>query len=160
WGYRLQALPTVRCHVNAVDVETSRVRLARHGLAQPPMLDGIRVGETADEIKNRLGRPATESWSVRTRRVRQSTGNAGTTTHVIEPAVDARFARLNITRPSYSGDDVARIYEFEVYGPEGPQNLALGRPATGSIPCSEEQGPEKAVNGSVAGGAADAWCGE
>ena len=69
---------------------------------------------------------------MRSRRVRQRTGNAGTTTHVIEPAVDARFVRLNITRPSYSGEPVARIYEFEVYGPDGRQNLALGRPATGS----------------------------
>ena len=31
-------------------------------------------------------------------------GNNGTTTHVIEPAVDARFVRLNISRPTYSGD--------------------------------------------------------
>ena len=37
-------------------------------------------------------------------------------------------------------------------------NLALNRPATGSAPCSEDQGPEKAVNGSVSGGQADRWC--
>jgi hypothetical protein len=84
----------------------------------------------------------------------------GTTTHVIEPAVEARFVRLNVTRPSYSADSAARIYEFEVYGPDGPQNLALGSPATGSIPCGEDQGPEKAVNGSVAGGETDRWCSE
>jgi hypothetical protein len=82
---------------------------------------------------------------------------------------------------TYSGDPVARIYEFEVYGPDGPtagfitrspaekgpphagsetvpENLALGRPATGSVPCSQDQGPEKAVNGSVAGGETDRWC--
>jgi hypothetical protein len=97
---------------------------------------------------------------VRTRRVRQTAANAGTTTHVIEPAIDARFVRLNIFRPTFSGDPVARIYEFEVYGPAGRQNLALGRPATGSLPCSQDQGPEKAVNGSVAGGEADRWCAE
>ena len=51
-----------------------------------------------------------------------------------------------------------RIYEFEVYGPDGRVNLALHRPATGSVPCSQDQGPEKAVNGSVAGGQADRWC--
>ena len=160
WVYALALLPAVIFLGHAVDVKTTRQRLARHGLMQPAMLDGIRVGETADDVKNRLGRPAAESWSVRTRRVRQRTANAGTTTHVIEPAVAARFVRLNVTRPSYSGDDAARIYEFEVYGPGGPQNLALGRPATGSLPCREDQGPEKAVNGSVAGGAADAWCGD
>ena len=79
---------------------------------------------------------------------------------MIEPAVDARFVRLNISRPTYSGDAVARIYEFEIYGADGRQNLALGRPATGSLPCSPDRGPEKAVNGSVAGGKADSWCAE
>jgi hypothetical protein len=111
-------------------------------------------------VRNRLGKPAEERWSVRSRRVRQHTGNAGTTTHVIEPAVAARFVRLNVSRPTYSGEPVARIYEFEVYGPDGPANLALGRPATGSVPCREDQGPEKAVNGSVAGGETDGWCSE
>jgi hypothetical protein len=108
---------------------------------------------------------------------------------VIEPAVEARFVRLNVTRPSYSGEPVARIYEFEVYGPDGSKerrqvgppgradepalagrvarrrdnpvdgaNLAFHRPATGSPPCSQDQGPEKALNGSVGGGPADKWC--
>jgi len=79
---------------------------------------------------------------------------------VIEPPVEARFVRLNVTRPSYSGEPVARIYEFEVYGPDGRANLALRRPATGSPPCSQDQGPEKAVNGSVTGGKTDRWCAE
>ena len=79
---------------------------------------------------------------------------------MIEPAVEARFVRLNISRPTYSGEAVARIYEFEIYGADAQQNLALSRPATGSPPCSPEQGPEKAVNGSVAGGKADSWCAE
>jgi hypothetical protein len=79
---------------------------------------------------------------------------------VIEPAVEARFVRLNITRPTYGVDWLARIYEFEVYGADGRQNLALGRPATGSSPCSPDQGPEKAVNGSVSGGKTDRWCAE
>jgi hypothetical protein len=77
---------------------------------------------------------------------------------VIEPAVDARFVRLNVTRPTYSGEPVARIYEFEVYGPDGRVNVALNRPATGSLPCGQDQGPEKAVNGSVSGGETDRWC--
>jgi len=51
---------------------------------------------------------------------------------------------------------VGRIYEFEVYGPDGKTNLALNRPATGSKPCNADQGPEMAVNGSVA----DRWCAE
>jgi hypothetical protein len=109
-------------------------------------------------VRTRLGKPAEERWSVRSERVRKDSGNAGTTTHAIEPAVEARFVRLNVTRPSYSGEPIARIYEFEVYGPGSAANLALGRPATGSPPCSPDQGPEKAVNGSVAGGESDRWC--
>ena len=130
------------------------------GWRSRPSIDSIRQGEPVEDVKKRLGTPAEDRWSVRTRRVRQNTGNAGKTTHVIEPAVEARFVRLNVIRPSYSGDSVARIYEFEVYGPDGPRNLALGRPATGSLPCSPDQGPEKAVNGSVAGGKTDRWCAE
>lgn len=159
WIYALALLPAVIFIIHAIDLRASRQRLARNGLTAPALLDSIRDGETADAIKKRLGQPAAEGWSVRTRRIRQRTANAGTTTHVIEP-VDARFVRLNITRPSYDDQYAARIYEFEVYGTEGPGNLALNRPATGSIPCREDQGPEKAVNGSVAGGAADAWCGD
>jgi hypothetical protein len=160
WVYALALLPSVIFIGHAVDVTYRRERLTRHGLAQPALIDGIRQGDTLEDVKKRLGTPAEDRWSVRTRRVRQRTGNAGVTTHVIEPEVGARFVRLNVIRPSYSGDPVARIYEFEVYGPDGPRNLSLGRPATGSLPCSQDQGPEKAVNGSVAGGKADSWCAE
>ena len=135
-------------------------RLARRGLTAPALIDSVRDGEPVEDVKKRLGKPAEERSGTRVRRVRQRAGNAGTTTHVIEPAVDARFVRLNVRRPSYSGEPVARIYEFEVYGPDGRVNLALSRPATGSAPCSPDQGPEKAVNGSVAGGQADRWCAE
>jgi hypothetical protein len=37
-------------------------------------------------------------------------------------------------------------------------NLALNRPATGSTPCNVNEGPAKAVNGSVSGGNTDKWC--
>jgi hypothetical protein len=95
---------------------------------------------------------------VRVRRVRQRSGNVGTTTHIIEPAAPARFVRLNVTRATYSGEPVARIYEFEIYAPDSSVNLALNRPVTGTPPCSPDEGPEKAVNGSVAAGAGDKWC--
>src|SRR5436853_56876 len=80
----------------------------------------------------------------------------GTTTHVIEPGVEGRFVRVNISRPTYNGERVATIYELEAYGADG-RNLALGRPATGSQPCSPDRTPDKAVNGSVTGGKADSW---
>lgn len=37
-------------------------------------------------------------------------------------------------------------------------NLALGRPATASGQCNANEGPAKAVNGSVSGGNTDKWC--
>jgi F5/8 type C domain len=158
WVYGLALLPSVMFFGHGLEVKIRSDRLARRGLTQPALMDSAREGEAIADVKQRLGKPAEERWSVRSERVRRHTGNAGTTTHVIEPAVETRFVRLNVIRPTYSGEPTARIYEFEIYGPDGPENLALGRPATGSIPCSQEQGPEKAVNGSVAGGEADRWC--
>jgi hypothetical protein len=158
WVYGLALLPSLIFFGHGLDVKLQRERLARRGLTTPALIDSIQPGESADAVKKRLGKPAEEWWSTRSRRVRQKTGNAGTTTHVIDPAVEARFVRLNITRPTYTGQPVARIYEFEIYGPDGRVNLALNRPATGSVPCSPDQGPEKAVNGSVSGGQSDRWC--
>jgi PKD repeat protein len=37
-------------------------------------------------------------------------------------------------------------------------NLALGATATSSAPCGANEGPEKAINGSVSGGNGDKWC--
>ena len=160
WVYGLALLPSLIFFGHGLEAKFRGERLTRRGVTAAALIDSVREDDTADDVKKRLGKPAEERWSERTRRVRQGTGNAGTTTHVIETPVDARFVRLNVTRASYSGEPVARIYEFEVYGPDGRVNLALGRPATGSLPCSPDQGPEKAVNGSVAGGQADRWCAE
>ncbi len=158
WVYGLALLPSLIFFGHGVERKLRSEHLARRGLTAPALMESVREGEAVQDVKTRLGEPAEEGWSVRSRRVRQRAGNAGTTTHAIEPAVDARIVRLNVARPSYSGEPVARIYEFEVYGPDGPGNLALGRPATGSIPCRPDRGPDKAVNGSVAGGDADSWC--
>jgi hypothetical protein len=158
WVYGLALLPSVMFFGHGLDATFRIERLTRRGVISPALMDSIRPGETIEEVTKRLGKPNGEYAGVQITRVRQRGGNAGTTTHVIEPTVDARFVRLNVSRPSYSGEPVARIYEFEVYGPDGKVNLALNRPASGSQPCSEEQGPDKAVNGSVAGGQADRWC--
>jgi len=158
WVYGLALLPSVMFLGHGVAMTYRGDQLARRGMTQPALMDSTREGEAVADVKQRLGKPAEERWSVRSRRVRRDAGNAGTTTHVIEPAVETRFVRLNIIRPTYSGEPIARIYEFEVYGPDGPENLALGRPVTGSLPCSPDEGPEKAVNGSVAGGQTDRWC--
>ncbi|HEU4925878.1 MAG TPA: discoidin domain-containing protein [Vicinamibacterales bacterium] len=160
WVYGLALLPAVIFFGHGLEAKFRSERLTRRGVITAAQIDGVQVGESIDDVKKRLGKPGGEMWSTRTRRVRQRTGNAGTTTHVIEPAVDTRFVRLNVIRPSYNGEPIARIYEFEVYGPDGRVNLALHRPTTGSLPCRPDQGPEKAVNGSVAGGQADSWCAE
>jgi hypothetical protein len=158
WVYALALLPALIFFGHGVETMVRSNWLARHGLTDPALIDSVREGEAFADVKKRLGEPAEERQSVRSRLVRQRTGNTGTTTHVIEPAVDARFVRLNVVRPNYSGFPTARIYEFEAYGPDGPGNLALGRPVTSSVPCRPDRGPEKAVNGSVAGGEADSWC--
>jgi hypothetical protein len=160
WVYGLALLPALAFVGHGIDVMSDRARYGRGGLTEPALMNTVQQGETVESVIARLGKPGSDRASVGTRRVRPSTGNSGTTTHVIEPAVDARFVRLNITRPTYRGDRVARIYEFEVYGPDGRQNLAVGRAATGSRPCTPDQGPDKAVNGSVSGGEADRWCAE
>ena len=160
WVYGLALLPPVIFFGHGLETKFRGERLSRNGQTAPALIDSVRDGESFEDVKKRLGKPAREYAGVRVRRVRQQSGNVGTTTHVIEPAVDARFVRLNITRASYSGEPIARIYEFEIYGPDGKVNLALNRPVTGSPPCAEDRGPEKAVNGSVAGGTADSWCGQ
>jgi len=160
WVYALAVLPAVVFFGHALDMRLDIARLTRHGLTDPALINSIQQGEKLDVVKARVGKPAEERWSERTKRVRQRAGTPGTTINVIEPAMNARFVRVNVTHPSYDGPEVARIYELEVYGSDGPQNLALGRPATGSQPCSPDQTPDKAVNGSVAGGKADSWCSE
>ncbi|WP_051367693.1 GH92 family glycosyl hydrolase [Hamadaea tsunoensis] len=40
----------------------------------------------------------------------------------------------------------------------GPPNVALNKPATGSAACNTNEGPAKAVNGSVTGGTSDKFC--
>ncbi|MER7751990.1 discoidin domain-containing protein [Kitasatospora sp. NPDC097643] len=43
-------------------------------------------------------------------------------------------------------------------GAPSGSNLALNRPATASGQCNANEGPAKAVNGSVSGGTSDKWC--
>ena len=67
--------------------------------------------------------------------------------------------RLNVTTPANDGNGAARINEFEVYGGGGgPTNVALNKPATADSSCNANEGPAKAVNGSVSGGNTDKWC--
>jgi hypothetical protein len=158
WVYGLALFPAVIFFGHGLEVKIRRERLSARGLTAPALIDSATKGETVEVVQQRLGKAANDfPWETR-RRVRAKSGTSGATTHVIEPAAEARFVRLNITRPTYSGDPTARIYEFEVYGADPLANLALQRPATGSVPCYDDQGPEKAFNGSVSGGSSDKWC--
>ena len=158
WVYGLALLPSVIFFGHAIEVKIRRDRLSSKGLVRPELIDSIRSGEADEDVIKRLGKPAyEENWQSR-KRVRAQGEATGITTHAIDPAVEARVIRLNITRPTYTHDRSARIYEFEVYGPGDSANLALNRPAIGSAPCDPEEGPAKAFNGSVSGGPGDKWC--
>jgi hypothetical protein len=158
WVYALALIPAVIFFAHDVQLKVRRQSLSASIITQPGLLDGIREGETPEAVIQRVGKPSSDVQWERHRRVSASGKNTGITIHNIEPAVEARYVRLNIRVPSYNGDPAARIYEFEVYGNDESVNLALNRPATGSAPCTPSQGPQKAVNGSVNGGETDCWC--
>jgi hypothetical protein len=158
WVYGLALIPAVIFFAHGVQLGVRRQSLSRNAIVQPALLDSIREGETPEAVIQRVGKPSWDRQWERHRRVSASGKDQGVTTHNIDPAVEARYVRLNIRVPSYNGDPAARIFEFEVYGNNESVNLALNRPATGSTPCSGAQGPEKAVNGSVKGGETDCWC--
>ncbi|WP_342476476.1 discoidin domain-containing protein [Paenibacillus sp. FSL H7-0350] len=68
-------------------------------------------------------------------------------------ALSARYIKLNVTTPTQTTDPVARIYEFQVFG---PPNLALNKPATVDSTCNTSQTAAKAVDGSVTNDSK--WC--
>jgi ABC-type transport system involved in multi-copper enzyme maturation permease subunit len=157
WVYALALFPSLIFLMYYTEVKLRTMSLASGDVITPALMDSIGAEETADAVIKRLGKTTRDSEWTTSRRVREKGEESGVTTHTVEPAFDAQFVRLSIFRGSYANDATARIYEFEVYG-DGPENLALNRPATGSVPCSPDEGPEKAFNGSVSGGAGDRWC--
>lgn len=156
WVYGLALFPALIFFGHGLQVKLRRDHLSAHGMVSAAAIDSVAKGQNDEEVLKRVGRPAEDvKWTSR-RRIRQN-GAASITTHSIN-ATTARFVRLNILTPSQSGDPAARVYEFEVYGPAAARNLALRRPAIGSLPCDSSEGPEKAFNGSVSGGSGDKWC--
>lgn len=161
WVYLLALLPAFIFSVYAIQVKVRRTMLSARSVVNPALLDSVRDGETAEAVIQRLGQPYNDFQFNRQMRARDRGEASGITSHAIEPSIEARYVRLNIIMPSHNanfGDRTARIYEFEVYGEDGKTNLALNRPATSSKPCSPDEGPEKALNGSVKGGRKDRWC--
>ena len=154
WVYGLALFPTIIFLGHAAQIKFRRAMLSSVAPVTPALMDSVREGDTVDSVLERLGKPPTDyAWQSR-QRVRDEKGNAaGITIHNIDPAVEARYVRLNILLPTNTNDRSARICELEVYG-NNDENLALNRPVTGSKPCSDSEGPEKAVNGNVE----DNWC--
>jgi ABC-type transport system involved in multi-copper enzyme maturation permease subunit len=157
WVYGLALFPSIIFFGNSLHVKFQRMSLAANGTTKPALIDSIRPGESVDAILRRLGKPSSDYQWQTSKRVRDDSESNGVTTHKIEPGYEARYVRLNVLQASYVNDGRSRIYEMEVYG-NGPENLALKRPATSSSPCSADEGAEKAFNGSVAGGKKDRWC--
>jgi hypothetical protein len=156
WVYALALFPAVIFFGRSLHVKYRRTEYSSHAMTTPALMDSIQTNETVDAVLQRVGKTSQDSQRSRPRRF-YSTNASGVTTHTVEPGYEARYVQLNIISPTYFHDRTARIYEFEVYG-DGPANLALHRPATGSPPCSADEGPEKAFNGSVSGGTKDRWC--
>ena len=77
WVYGLALLPSLIFFGHGLDAKFRSDRLPRRGLTAAALIDSVREGETADEVKKRVGKPAEERWSVRTRRVRQRPGMRG-----------------------------------------------------------------------------------
>lgn len=153
WVYALALFPTAIFLGHAAHVKIRHASLSASPPARPGLIDSVRDLETDDAVLERLGHPASDrQWPGR-RQVPQDAAG-GATVHAVDPPVDARYVRLDVFRPNYARDAAARIFELEVYG-DADRNLALGRPATGSSPCSPAEGPEKAFDGS---GAGDPWC--
>src|SRR5579872_6160967 len=96
WIYALALLPSVIFFGHSLDTQLDRERLARKGLTSAALIDGVREGDSVDDVKKSVGKPSEERWGTRTKRVRK-TGGAGITTHVIHAAIEARFVRLNIS---------------------------------------------------------------
>jgi ABC-type transport system involved in multi-copper enzyme maturation permease subunit len=156
WVYALALFPAAIFFGRSLIVKSQRAEFSTHAMTTPALMDSIQMGEAVDAVLQRVGKTSEDKQWQRPRRFPNREAS-GITTHKIEPGHEARYVRLNIMSPTYSRDRTARIYEFEVYG-EGPENLALNRPATGSTPCGADEGPEKAFNGSVKGGTKDRWC--
>ena len=157
WVYGLALFPSVIFFAHSVQTKFQHASLSSGGLISPALIDSVRTGESPESILQRLGTPSSDSQWVNSQPVQNEEKDTGITTHTMDPIVQARFIQLNIVMPNYTNDGISRIYEVEVYGSDSV-NLALQRPATGSTPCSPNEGPEKAFNGSVAGGTSDRWC--
>src|SRR5512137_543114 len=91
WVYGLALFPAVIFFGHAVEVKIRRDRLSARGFTPAALIDSTQNGETSEDVVKRLGKPARDQkWESR-RRVRAKDAATGITTHMIDPAVNARF---------------------------------------------------------------------
>ncbi|MFI9554699.1 endo-beta-N-acetylglucosaminidase [Nonomuraea endophytica] len=128
--------------LGATDVSATRksLRLSWTGSGRPHHYDLYR--RNADGTRTYLGATPGDAYFVPQL---DRAGSEASTTLDVE-AVSAEYGRSGpaSTTVSWSGT--------------GETNLALNRPATASGQCNTNEGPAKAVNGSVGGGNTDKWC--
>ncbi len=98
----------------------------------------------ADGSRTFLGATPNDAYFVG--RLDRAGGEAATTLDV--EAVSTTYGRSNAASTSVSWNST----------PPTAGNLALNRPATAPGQCNANEGPAKAVNGSVGGGNSDKWC--
>ncbi|RKT19312.1 mannosyl-glycoprotein endo-beta-N-acetylglucosaminidase [Streptomyces sp. 1114.5] len=98
----------------------------------------------ADGSRTFLGATPNDAYFVG--RLDRAGGEAATTLDV--EAVSTTYGRSNAASTSVGWNST----------PPTSANLALNRPATASGQCNTNEGPGKAVNGSVSGGNSDKWC--
>ena len=115
---------------------------AARGLTDPALMNSVQKGEThrgREGAARKAGRGTRRDASQACSEARRQQRN--------DHARDRRRRRCAFRPPEHqparptAATRSPRIYEFEVYGADGRQNLALGRPATGSAPCSPDRGP-------------------
>ncbi|MEU4718510.1 discoidin domain-containing protein [Nonomuraea dietziae] len=138
------AAPTGLTVLGATDVSATRksLRLAWTGAGQAHHYDVYR--RNPDGTRAYLGATPNDAYFVpRLDRV----GTETTTTIEVE-AVGAEYGRSAPATATISWTGT----------PPTEANLALNRPATASGQCNPNEGPAKAVNGSVSGGGTDKWC--
>ncbi|MCK7583450.1 MAG: hypothetical protein MZV65_53235 [Chromatiales bacterium] len=104
-------------------------------------------------MKQRLGKPAEERWSVRSERVRQDARERGD-----DDARDRAGGGSPLRAPEHHPPHLQRRadrQDLRVRGLRARRPRRIWRsavPPRAACPAATEQGPEKAVNGSVAGG--------
>ncbi|MFI6504294.1 discoidin domain-containing protein [Nonomuraea typhae] len=136
------AAPSGVSVLGTTDVSATRksLRLAWTGSGQPHHYDVYR--RNPDGTRTYLGATPNDAYFV----PQLDRAGGETTTTIDVEAVGAEYGRSAPATTTVS------------WGAGTESNLPLNRPATASGQCNANEGPAKAVNGSVSGGNSDKWC--